>query len=97
MGKIYINQASVVMYMHTNADLSQASNVYLQGESPTGSTFNQITCTIINADTGLVSVPVTNTTFPVAGTYSLWAYVVFTGGAESWGEPFHLNIYTPGT
>lgn len=97
MGKIYVTQASVIMYVHTDADLSEANSVYLQGNTPSGASFVQLPCTILDTDKGLLSVPVSNTTFPTAGTYSLWVYVEFIGGAESWGEPFHLNIYEPGT
>ena len=98
MGKIYTGQDKLILYISTGSNLAEVSSVYIHGEDPSGVSISpQLTTTIEDRDTGLVSYEVQATDFTEAGTWTIWVYVAYTGGAVSYGEPFHLHIYTPGS
>jgi len=98
MGKIYTSQDQLVLYVYTGSDLLEASSVLLQGISPSGSAMvPDLVGTIEDSPSGLISYEVASSTFSTAGTWILWVHVNYYGGGDAWGEPFHLNIYTPGS
>jgi len=104
MGKIYTNQSRLKIYISTGSNLIEASSVYINGTEPDGSAISpQLTTTIEDADTGLVSFELgtyylaPSFTFTAAGTWILWVEVAYIGGKIAYGEPFHLNVYAPGT
>jgi len=98
MGKIYTSQDQLVLYVYTGSDLLEASSVLLQATNPAGTAMvPDLVGTIENSSSGLVSFEVISTTFSTAGTWTLWIHVNYYGGGDAWGEPFHLNIYEPGS
>jgi hypothetical protein len=96
MGKVYIAQDNLVLYVNTGTNLSEAGNVVIEGTDPNGSSITPLVTVIEDIITGLVTYEVSNVDFTVAGTYVLWAKVNYIGGTSSWGEPFHFNVYETG-
>lgn len=98
MGKIYTDQDQLVLYINTGSSLAEASSVLVQGTDPAGNTMApELLTTIEDSVTGLVSFETISTTFATAGTWILWVHVNYSGGGDAWGEPFHLNVYEPGS
>lgn len=96
MGKVYVTQENLIIYVNTDSSLVEAANVVLAGTDPLGSDITPLNAVIEDSASGLVSRTVNSADFPSSGTYILWAKVNYIGGGSSWGEPFHLNVYDTG-
>jgi len=97
MGKIYVGQSNLTLYIETGSNLLNASSVIIEGTDPSGNSINTINGTIEDSTKGIISFIVYSTTFSIAGTYILWTKANYVGGTLAYGEPFHLNVYAVGT
>jgi hypothetical protein len=97
MGKIYTEQDKLIFYVNTGSSLIEATGVSLEGTNPSGSSITPLITSIESAEDGLVSYQVLPTDFTTAGVWTFWVKVAYAGGYISYGEPFKLNIYSPGT
>ena len=96
MGKVYINQDNLILYINTGTSLIEAGNVTIEGTDPSGNSITPLVTVIEDSDSGLVSYAVLRHDFTSAGVYILWVKINYIGGSTNWGEPFHLNIYQTG-
>lgn len=96
MGKVYVGQSYLRLYVETDTDLSSASSVTIEGTKPDGTSTTSFNTVIEDATSGLIYYMVTSSDFTISGTYILWTKVNYSGGALSFGEPFHLNVYDEG-
>jgi len=97
MGKVYVEQDKLVLYIHTGTDLTEASGVQIYRTKPNGDSGSILTATIEDIDKGIVSYEVNDADFENAGTWIVWVKVLYQGGPIAYGEPFHFNVYETGT
>jgi hypothetical protein len=100
MGKVYVGQDRLTLYVSTGSSLLEAGSVIIEGTDPSGSSMSPtLSTTIEDVDTGLVSYELqeTDALIATAGTWTLWVKVNYIGGETAYGEPFHVNVYSPGS
>ena len=96
MGKVYIEQDNIRLYVETETDLTNFSVVKLAGIDPDDTEMAELTMSVEDASSGLLSYDVTESNFTTAGKWKFWVHVYYEDGAEAWGEPFNIIFYEPG-
>lgn len=95
MGKIYLNQSSLRIILTTGVNISGASVRQIKYKKPSGTTGNW-TATELDSGAGSIYYDLTGTELDELGTWTLWAYVMFSDGRSAPGEPVSVIVHTEG-
>lgn len=96
MGKIYIGQTDLSLYLETGKDLTGITNVKMIFKSPSG--VEKIKdCVVTNVKKGIIKyVVVSAADIDEVGEWTIWAKIVDAQGLVSIGEPSKFDVYTEG-
>jgi len=96
MGKIYVGQTALTITATVKQNIIGAT-CSIKYKKPNGVT-GKFAATIVDATKGVINYIIASSSdIDKAGVWTFWAYVVFSDGRESAGEPATVKIYEEGT
>lgn len=97
MSKVYVGQSSFQLKLTTGVDITGAKTVQIKYRKPDGSTTGAWTAVVESAATGVIYYDFAEGDLDQQGTWTVWAYIVFSDDRDADGEAQKFRVYNPGS